>query len=193
MPRTLAKRLDVILPSPTLAMSAKANALRATGADVYAFSVGEPDFEPPRHVLDAAKAAVDKGVSKYTAVTGIPALKTAICESTTRTRGWTPTPDMVSVTVGAKHALFNLAIALYEPGDEVHHPRALLGQLPGAGPPDGRDAGDRRDRGVQRLAAHPGGAGEGAHAEDQGGHPVHAVQPHGRGLPGEGHPRRSSR
>ncbi len=119
MPRTLAKRLDVILPSPTLAMSAKANALRATGADVFAFSVGEPDFEPPRHVLDAAKAAVDKGVSKYTAVTGIPALKTAICESTTRTRGWTPTPDMISVTVGAKHALFNLAIALYEPGDEV--------------------------------------------------------------------------
>ena len=119
MPRTLAKRLDVILPSPTLAMSAKANALRATGADVFAFSVGEPDFEPPRFVLDAAKAAVDKGVSKYTAVTGIPALKTAICEATARTRGWTPTPDMVSVTVGAKHALFNLAIALYEPGDEV--------------------------------------------------------------------------
>jgi aspartate aminotransferase len=115
----LAKRLDAVQPSVTLAMNAKAAELRATGVDVFAFGVGEPDFEPPSHVLEAAKKAIDKGVSKYTAVTGIAPLKQAICERTARTRGFTPTPDMVTVSVGAKHALFNLAVALYEPGDEV--------------------------------------------------------------------------
>ena len=86
---------------------------------MFAFSVGEPDFEPPRFVLDSAKAAIDKGVSKYTAVSGIVPLKEAICAATARSRKWTPTPNQVTVSVGAKHALFNLAIALYEPGDEV--------------------------------------------------------------------------
>ena len=100
-------------------MSARAATLRARGVDVFAFSVGEPDFEPPRFVLDSAKAAIDKGVSKYTAVSGIVPLKEAICAATARSRKWTPTPNQVTVSVGAKHALFNLAIALYEPGDEV--------------------------------------------------------------------------
>jgi aspartate aminotransferase len=100
-------------------MNAKAAELRTKGADVYAFGVGEPDFEPPKFVLDAARTALDKGVSKYTAVTGIPQLKQAICARTAEVRGWTPKPSQVTVSVGAKHALFNLAIALYEPGDEV--------------------------------------------------------------------------
>lgn len=115
----LAQRLDAVVPSVTLAMNARAADLRAKGVDVFAFGVGEPDFEPPSYVLDAAKKAIDKGVSKYTAVTGIAPLKQAICEAATRQKGFTPTPDMVTVTVGAKHALFNLAIALFEPGDEV--------------------------------------------------------------------------
>jgi len=100
-------------------MNAKAAELRAKGLDVFAFGVGEPDFEPPAFVLDAAREALDKGVSKYTAVSGIPALKQAICARTTAVRGWTPKPSQVTVSVGAKHALFNLALALYEPGDEV--------------------------------------------------------------------------
>jgi aspartate aminotransferase len=100
-------------------MNQRAAELRATGVDVYAFGVGEPDFEPPPHVLAAAKSAIDKGCSKYTAVTGIPQLKEAICASTARSRGWKPTTDMVCISVGAKHALFNIAVALYEPGDEV--------------------------------------------------------------------------
>ena len=122
MPRTLAKRLEAIAPSATLEMSARGAALKARGVDVFAFGVGEPDFEPPRFVLDAAKAAIDKGVSKYTAVTGIAPLKEAICAATTRSRKWTPEPAQVTVSVGAKHALFNLAVALYEPGDEVVMP-----------------------------------------------------------------------
>ncbi len=119
MPRNLAKRLDSIAPSATLVMNARAAALRAQGVDVFAFGVGEPDFEPPAFVLDAAKLAIDKGASKYTAVTGIAPLKEAICAATARTRGWTPTPKQVTVSVGAKHALFNLAVALFEAGDEV--------------------------------------------------------------------------
>ena len=119
MSTSLARRLDAVQPSVTLAMNARAADLRAKGHDVFAFGVGEPDFEPPPFVLDAAKAAIDKGVSKYTAVTGIPALKQAICKRTAEVRGWSPKPSQVTVSVGAKHALFNLAIALYEPGDEV--------------------------------------------------------------------------
>jgi aspartate aminotransferase len=100
-------------------MNAKAAELRATGADVIAFGVGEPDFEPASFVLEAAKKALADSVSKYTAVTGIAPLKKAICDRVARTRGFAPTPDMVTVSVGAKHALFNLALALYEPGDEI--------------------------------------------------------------------------
>ncbi|MGH7272279.1 MAG: aminotransferase class I/II-fold pyridoxal phosphate-dependent enzyme, partial [Polyangiaceae bacterium] len=104
-------------------MNSRALELKAKGVDVFAFGVGEPDFEPPAHVLEAAKRAIDAGCSKYTAVTGTPALKQAICEATERMRGWAPKPENVCVCVGAKHALFNLALALYEPGDEVVIPK----------------------------------------------------------------------
>jgi aspartate aminotransferase len=120
VPTSFADRLSVVAPSVTLAMNARAADLRAKGVDVFAFGVGEPDFEPPRFVREAAKRAIDEGTTaKYTAVSGIAPLKKAICEATVRQRGWEPTPDMVTVSVGAKHALFNLAIALYQAGDEV--------------------------------------------------------------------------
>ena len=119
VPTSFAHRLDVVQPSVTLAMNARAAELRAKGADVFAFGVGEPDFEPPPLVIEAARKALDTGVSKYTAVTGIPALKQAICARTAAVRGWTPRPSQVTVAIGAKHALFNLALTLYEKGDEV--------------------------------------------------------------------------
>jgi aspartate aminotransferase len=119
MARPLAARLNAVAPSATLEVSARAAEMRSRGIDVFPFGVGEPDFEPPSFVLEAAKKAIEKGASKYTPVTGIPALKEAICAATTRRRGWAPTPGQVCVTVGAKHALFNLALALYEEGDEV--------------------------------------------------------------------------
>jgi aspartate aminotransferase len=115
--------LNSVAPSVTLAMNARALDLKSRGVDVFAFGVGEPDFEPPDHVREAAKRAIDAGASKYTAVTGIPPLKEAICEATERMRGWRPRPENVCVSVGAKHALFNLALALYEPGDEVVIPK----------------------------------------------------------------------
>jgi aspartate aminotransferase len=119
VPLNLAQRLKAVAPSATLVMNARAAALRAKGVDVFAFGVGEPDFEPPAFVLQAAKEAIDAGASKYTAVSGIAPLKEAICAAVLARRGWAPTPRQVTVSVGAKHALFNLAIALFEPGDEV--------------------------------------------------------------------------
>jgi aspartate aminotransferase len=114
----------------TLAMNARAMDLKAKGVDVFAFGVGEPDFEPPAVVLEAAKKAIDAGCSKYTAVTGLPALKEAICDATERMRGWRPKNENVCVSVGAKHALFNLALALYEPGDEVVIPKPFWVSYP---------------------------------------------------------------
>ncbi|HEY3820926.1 MAG TPA: pyridoxal phosphate-dependent aminotransferase [Polyangiaceae bacterium] len=123
MPHSLASRLSAVSPSITLAMNARAMELKARGVDVFAFGVGEPDFEPPLAVLDAAKKAIDAGCSKYTAVTGIAPLKEAICDATEKARGWRPEPKNVCVSVGAKHVLFNLALALFEPGDEVVIPK----------------------------------------------------------------------
>ena len=100
-------------------MAARAAKLRDQGHRVFAFGVGEPDFHTPANIREAAKKAIDTGCSHYTAVTGTVALKKAICAATERDRGFAPTPDQVVVSCGAKHALFNLALALYEPGDEV--------------------------------------------------------------------------
>lgn len=100
-------------------MAARAAKLRQEGHRVFAFGVGEPDFETPAFIREAAKAALDRGASHYTAVTGTPELKRAICTAVARDRGWEPTVDQITVSCGAKHALFNLALALYEPGDEV--------------------------------------------------------------------------
>ena len=130
MPVNFASRLSVVAPSVTLAMNARALEMKSRGIDVFAFGVGEPDFEPPEHVRDAAKKAIDAGCSKYTAVTGIAPLKDAICDATDRMRGWRPKPENVCVSVGAKHALFNVALALYEPGDEVVIPKPFWVSYP---------------------------------------------------------------
>jgi aspartate aminotransferase len=118
MASTLARRLDAIAPSATLAMTARAEELRLAGRKIYAFGVGEPDFETPAPIREAAAQALARS-SHYTAVTGTAELKRAICTATERDRGWKPAPEQVSVSVGAKHALFNLAMVLLDPGDEV--------------------------------------------------------------------------
>lgn len=97
-------------------MNARAAELSARGIEVFNFGVGEPDFEPPPHVLEAAHRAIDRGCSKYTAVPGILPLREAIAE---HARARLYGPDEVCVSIGAKHALFNLALALFEAGDEI--------------------------------------------------------------------------
>lgn len=100
-------------------MGARAAKLRAEGHKVFPFSVGEPDFDTPELIRSAAKAALDAGATRYTAVSGTAELKSAICAATERDRGYRPSPSEIVVSSGAKHALFNVALALYEPGDEV--------------------------------------------------------------------------
>ena len=115
-----AKRLSTVQPSATLAISQRAAELRAKGIDVISFGVGEPDFQTPTYIREAAKKAIDEGASHYTAVRGLPKLREAICADSKKRRGGNAhTPAEVVVSVGAKHTLFNLAAVLYEEGDEV--------------------------------------------------------------------------
>src|SRR6478609_2204049 len=115
----IAQRVQKIQPSLTLAVSAKAAKLKAQGVDVIAFGVGEPDFDTPANIKQAAVRALDKGVSKYTPVSGTPDLRKAAAEETNRVHGTSHAAENVIVSVGAKHSLFNLFMALLDPGDEV--------------------------------------------------------------------------
>jgi aspartate aminotransferase len=115
----LADRLKTLAPSPTLAMQAKAKAMRAQGIDVISFGAGEPDFDTPRRIKDAAIRAIEQGQTKYTEVGGVPELRAAVCHKFKRDNGLDYAPDEVTVSCGAKHTLYNLFMALVNPGDEV--------------------------------------------------------------------------
>ena len=115
----LAQRLDRIQPSPTIAMTAKARALKAAGRDVIGLAAGEPDFDTPAHICEAAKAAIDRGDTRYTDVDGTPALKQAIIEKFKRENGLTYTADQITVGTGGKQVLYNALMATLNPGDEV--------------------------------------------------------------------------
>ena len=114
-----AARLDRISPSATIAISAKARALKATGRDIISLSAGEPDFDTPQNIKDAARRAIDEGKTKYTAVDGIPELKEAICRKFARENGLGYTPAQISVGTGGKQILYNALMATCNPGDEV--------------------------------------------------------------------------
>jgi aspartate aminotransferase len=119
LPIKLASRLDPIKPSITLAVTAKAARLKAEGVDVVSFGAGEPDFDTPAHIKDAARAALDQGVGKYTEVGGILPLRKAIAAELGGVHRTKIEPDQVLVSTGAKHSLYNLFMALLDPGDEV--------------------------------------------------------------------------
>ena len=115
----LADRLKTLAPSSTLAVQAKAKELRARGVDVISFGAGEPDFDTPQRIKDAAVEAMRRGQTKYTEVGGIPELRAAVCAKLKRDNGLAYEPADILVSVGAKHTLFNLVVALINPGDEV--------------------------------------------------------------------------
>jgi aspartate aminotransferase len=115
----LADRMKTLAPSPTLAMQAKARAMRAQGIDVISFGAGEPDFDTPARIKAAAVRALEKGQTKYTEVGGVPELRAAVCHKLKRDIGLDYAPDEVTVSCGAKHTLFNIFMALLNPGDEV--------------------------------------------------------------------------
>ena len=111
--------LSRIKPSPTIGISNVAREMKAAGKDVIALSAGEPDFDTPQHIKDAAIAAIQRGETKYTAVDGIPELKAAICRKFERDNGLKYKPSQVSVGTGGKQVLFNALVATINPGDEV--------------------------------------------------------------------------
>ncbi|MGH7358734.1 MAG: pyridoxal phosphate-dependent aminotransferase [Candidatus Rokuibacteriota bacterium] len=115
----LAERARRLTPSPTLALAARARALRAQGIDVLSFTAGEPDFDTPERVKDAAVRALRDGLTKYTDAGGIPELKAAICAKLRRDSGLAYEPAEVIASVGAKHTLYNICAVLVDPGDEV--------------------------------------------------------------------------
>jgi aspartate aminotransferase len=115
----LAGRVGRIQPSPTLAVEARAKELKAQGKDVVSLGAGEPDFDTPEHIKEAAIQAIRSGFTKYTEVDGIPALKQAVVDKFRRDNGLDFTPDQVLVSVGGKQSFFNLAQALLEKNDEV--------------------------------------------------------------------------
>src|SRR5215470_8810355 len=115
----LASRLDRIKPSPTIAVTQKARELKAAGRDVIGLGAGEPDFDTPENIKDAAIAAIRRGETKYTAVDGTDALKAAICGKFKRENGLDYRPEQITVSSGGKQVIFNALLATVEPGDEV--------------------------------------------------------------------------
>ncbi len=106
-------------PSPTLAITSKAKAMKAEGIDVISFGAGEPDFDTPQNVKDAAIKALEAGVTKYTPTSGTPDLKKAICAKLKKDNGLDYEITQIIVSNGAKHSIYNACLALCDPGDEV--------------------------------------------------------------------------
>src|SRR5262245_3468322 len=115
----LAARLSRVKPSPTLAVTAKTIQLKEQGRDVIGLGAGEPDFDTPDNIKEAAMAAIRKGDTKYTVVDGTTALKQAICAKFKRENGLDYKPNQVTVGTGGKQVLYNAFMATLSPGDEV--------------------------------------------------------------------------
>src|SRR5215470_7004804 len=114
----LAERLSRIKPSPTIAVTQKARELKAAGRDVIGLGAGEPDFDTPENIKEAAIAAIKRGETKYTAVEGIPELKRAIASKFERENGLAYKPAEITVGSGGKQVLYNALLATLNPGDE---------------------------------------------------------------------------
>lgn len=115
----IARRLSLVKPSPTLAVTAKAAELKAAGKDVIGLGAGEPDFDTPEHIKNAAIEAIKRGETKYTAVGGTPALKKAIIDKFKRENGLDYAPNQIVAGCGAKQIIFNALLATVNAGDEV--------------------------------------------------------------------------
>ena len=123
MKNRVAQRMTTLSPSLTLAISAKAKAMKQAGESVVSFGVGEPDFNTPEHIIDAAKAALDAGYTKYTPSSGLLPLRKAICEKFKKDNNLDYEPSQIIVSNGAKHSIFNACYAVLDEGDEVIIPK----------------------------------------------------------------------
>ncbi len=119
MKNRISAKVSAIAPSLTLAISAKAKAMKEAGESVVSFGVGEPDFNTPAHIIDAAKSALDSGYTKYTPSSGLLSLRKSIAEKFKKDNGLDYEPSQIIVSNGAKHSIFNACYAVIEEGDEV--------------------------------------------------------------------------
>jgi aspartate aminotransferase len=115
----IAKRLSRIKPSPTNALTGRVIELKAQGRDIIGLGAGEPDFDTPEHIKEAAIAALRRGETKYTPIAGTPQLRKAICAKFKRENGLTYTPEQITVGCGGKQVIYNAFMATLDPGDEV--------------------------------------------------------------------------
>src|SRR5512137_483723 len=115
----ISNRAASLSPSLTLAIDSKAKQMKAEGQDVVGFGAGEPDFDTPQHIKDAASKALAAGFTKYTPAAGIPELRQAIADKHKRENGLTYKTSQIIVSCGGKHSCFNVVIATCEEGDEV--------------------------------------------------------------------------
>jgi len=115
----LTKRVTLINPSPTLAITAKANKMKAEGINVIGFGAGEPDFDTPDNIKESAKKALDKGMTKYTPTSGTIDLKKSICKKLKQDNNLDYSTDQIIVSCGAKHSIYNIIMTLCDDGDEV--------------------------------------------------------------------------
>ncbi|MGN1369290.1 MAG: pyridoxal phosphate-dependent aminotransferase [Aristaeellaceae bacterium] len=116
---SVSHRCQAISPSPTLAIDARAKEMKAAGVDVISFGAGEPDFPTPEYICDAAREAIEKGLTRYTPAAGTKELRKAICEKLRKDNDMTYTYGDIVVSSGAKHSLYNIFQAILDPGDEV--------------------------------------------------------------------------
>jgi aspartate aminotransferase len=115
----LAERVQTLTPSTTLAITAKANELKAKGVDIIGLGAGEPDYNTPNNIIEAAYRSMKEGKTKYTPAGGLPALKAAIIDKLQRDQGLAYKPNEIMVGIGAKHVLYTLFQVLLDAGDEV--------------------------------------------------------------------------
>ena len=115
----ISHRAAALSPSLTLAIDSKAKQMKADGIDVVGFGAGEPDFDTPQHIKDAAAKALAEGFTKYTPASGIPELRQAVAEKFKRDNGLSYKPSQCIVSCGGKHSCYNVILATCQEGDEV--------------------------------------------------------------------------
>ena len=166
MALTVSHRCQNIAPSMTLSIDARAKEMKAAGLNVIGFGAGEPDFPTPQHICDAAKEAIDLGMTRYTPAAGTKELRKAICEKLRRDNDMTYTYGDILVSNGAKHSLFNIFQAILDPGDEVLIPTPCWGR-----------AGVHPRHGGDQLHPHQQGHRQPGYPPDQGHRHHQPLQP----------------
>ena len=191
--RRVSARVGAISESATLAVDAKAKALKAAGRPVIGFGAGEPDFPTPDYIVEAAvEACRNPKYHRYTPAGGLPELKAAIAAKTLRDSGYEVDASQILVTNGGKQAIYEAFAAILDPGDEVIVPAPYWTTYPESIRLAGRCPGGGRGRRDHRLPRHRRAAGGGPHGEDEGRPLRLPVQPDRRGLQPRPRPRRSA-